>query len=172
MQVALLVAPLLVFISLAAGNPMSLVFNPFEIAALAASVIIAALIALDGESNWLEGAQLIIVYVIEVLEADAALAVKILLWVVLREMGLGTLLCDLLTDEELEGVLLGGVSRRYQSHTKDRRKLLIAGSEVHLPLADHVDRHHQRLTLWQRVAHRQRPGRLASRHPGGTPGVS
>jgi Ca2+:H+ antiporter len=64
MQVALLVAPLLVFISLAAGNPMSLVFNPFEIAALAASVIIAALIALDGESNWLEGAQLIIVYVI------------------------------------------------------------------------------------------------------------
>ena len=64
MQVALLVAPLLVFISLAAGNPMSLVFNPFEIAALAASVIIAALITLDGESNWLEGAQLIIVYVI------------------------------------------------------------------------------------------------------------
>lgn len=64
MQVALFVAPLLVFISLAAGNPMSLVFNPFELAALAASVIIAALIALDGESNWLEGAQLIIVYVI------------------------------------------------------------------------------------------------------------
>ena len=64
MQVALLVAPLLVFISIAAGNPMNLVFNPFEIAALAASVIIAALIALDGESNWLEGAQLIIVYVI------------------------------------------------------------------------------------------------------------
>ncbi len=64
MQVALLVAPLLVFISLAAGNPMSLVFNPFEIAALAASVVIAALITLDGESNWLEGAQLVIVYVI------------------------------------------------------------------------------------------------------------
>jgi Ca2+:H+ antiporter len=64
MQIALFVAPLLVFISLLAGNPMSLVFNPFELAALAAAVVIAALIALDGESNWLEGAQLLIVYVI------------------------------------------------------------------------------------------------------------
>ena len=64
MQVALFVAPLLVFISLAAGNPMSLVFNPFELAALGAAVLVAALIALDGESNWLEGAQLLIVYVI------------------------------------------------------------------------------------------------------------
>ena len=64
MQVALFVAPLLVFISLAAGNPMTLVFNPFELVALGAAVVIAALIALDGESNWLEGAQLLIVYVI------------------------------------------------------------------------------------------------------------
>lgn len=64
MQIALFVGPLLVFISLLAGNPMSLVFNPFELAALGASVVIAALIALDGESNWLEGAQLLIVYVI------------------------------------------------------------------------------------------------------------
>ncbi len=64
MQVALFVAPLLVFISLFAGHPMSLVFNPFELAALAAAVVIAALISLDGESNWLEGAQLLIVYVI------------------------------------------------------------------------------------------------------------
>jgi Ca2+:H+ antiporter len=64
MQIALFVAPLLVFISLIAGNPMSLVFNAFELAAMSAAVIIAALIALDGESNWLEGAQLLIVYVI------------------------------------------------------------------------------------------------------------
>ncbi len=64
MQIALFVAPLLVFVGIFAGHPMSLVFNPFELAALAASVIIAALIALDGESNWLEGAQLMIVYVI------------------------------------------------------------------------------------------------------------
>ncbi len=64
MQIALFVGPLLVFVSLMAGDPMDLVFNPFELAALAASVIVAALIALDGESNWLEGAQLLIVYVI------------------------------------------------------------------------------------------------------------
>ena len=63
-QVALFVGPLLVFISLAFGTPMSLVFNPFELAALVASVVIAALISLDGESNWLEGAQLLIVYII------------------------------------------------------------------------------------------------------------
>jgi Ca2+:H+ antiporter len=64
MQIALFVGPLLVFISLIEGHPMSLVFNPFELAARGASVVIAALIALDGESNWLEGAQLLIVYVI------------------------------------------------------------------------------------------------------------
>ena len=64
MQIALFVAPLLVFLSLLAGHPMSLVFNLFELAALIATVLIAALIALDGESNWLEGAQLLIVYVI------------------------------------------------------------------------------------------------------------
>ncbi len=64
LQIALFVAPLLVFLSLAAGNPMSLVFNPFELAALFATVLIAAFIAFDGESNWLEGAQLLIVYAI------------------------------------------------------------------------------------------------------------
>lgn len=64
MQIALFVAPLLVFISLASGHQLTLVFNQFELAALAAGVIIAALISLDGESNWLEGAQLLIVYTI------------------------------------------------------------------------------------------------------------
>ena len=64
MQIALFVAPLLVFVSLIAGHPMSLVFNPFELVALGAAVVIAALISLDGESNWLEGAQLLIVYAI------------------------------------------------------------------------------------------------------------
>lgn len=64
LQVALFVAPLLVFISLLMGNPLTLVFNQFELIALGASVLIAALIAVDGESNWLEGAQLLVVYVI------------------------------------------------------------------------------------------------------------
>ncbi len=64
MQIALFVAPMLVFISLALGNPLTLIFNQFELLALGAAVIIAALISLDGESNWLEGAQLLAVYLI------------------------------------------------------------------------------------------------------------
>jgi Ca2+:H+ antiporter len=46
------------------GNPLTLIFNQFELIALVGAVLIAALIALDGESNWLEGAQLLVVYVI------------------------------------------------------------------------------------------------------------
>lgn len=64
LQIAVFVAPLLVFIALLFGQQLTLVFNPFELAALLAAVIITALISLDGESNWLEGAQLLIVYVI------------------------------------------------------------------------------------------------------------
>lgn len=64
LQIALFVAPVLVFISLLMGNPMDLIFNQFELIALAAASLIAALVALDGESNWLEGAQLLVVYVI------------------------------------------------------------------------------------------------------------
>ncbi|MCL4304161.1 MAG: calcium/proton exchanger [Anaerolineae bacterium] len=64
LQVALFVAPLLVFISLALGHPLTLTFNVFELIALFAASLIAALIALDGESNWLEGVQLLGVYVI------------------------------------------------------------------------------------------------------------
>ena len=64
MQIALLVAPLLVFVSLALGNPLTLIFNQFELLALGAAVGIAALVSLDGESNWLEGAELLAVYFI------------------------------------------------------------------------------------------------------------
>jgi len=64
LQVALFVAPVLVFLSLAMGNPLTLVFNPFELAALGAASLITAMVALDGESNWMEGAQLLVVYTI------------------------------------------------------------------------------------------------------------
>ncbi len=64
LQIALFVAPLLVFLSLLMGNPLTLVFNQFELVALGGAVLIAALVSLDGESNWLEGAQLLVVYVI------------------------------------------------------------------------------------------------------------
>lgn len=64
LQIALLVAPLLVFISLLMGNPLTLVFNQFELIALMAAALIAGLVSLDGESNWLEGAMLLAIYVI------------------------------------------------------------------------------------------------------------
>jgi len=41
---------------------MNLVFNEFEVVAVIASVVIANMISADGESNWLEGAQLIALY--------------------------------------------------------------------------------------------------------------
>ena len=64
LQVALFVGPVLVILGALMGQPMNLVFTPLEIVAVGAAVGISALIALDGESNWLEGALLVIVYVI------------------------------------------------------------------------------------------------------------
>jgi Ca2+:H+ antiporter len=64
LQIALFVAPVLVFISLMMGNPLTLEFNNFDLIALTAATIIAAFVALDGESNWLEGAMLLAVYAI------------------------------------------------------------------------------------------------------------
>jgi Ca2+:H+ antiporter len=63
-QIALMVAPVLVLLSFAMGSPMSLVFNAFEIAAIGLSVLAIALVALDGESNWFEGLQLLGVYIL------------------------------------------------------------------------------------------------------------
>lgn len=64
LQVALFVAPVLVLLGLAIGQPMDLVFHPLEVAAVGAAVGISALVALDGESNWLEGALLMLVYLV------------------------------------------------------------------------------------------------------------
>jgi Ca2+:H+ antiporter len=61
-QIALLIAPALVFISWLMGTPMNLVFNEFEVVAIIAAVVIANMISTDGESNWLEGFQLIALY--------------------------------------------------------------------------------------------------------------
>jgi Ca2+:H+ antiporter len=63
-QIALFVAPALVFISLAIGNPMDFIFTPFEIAAVGLSTLIVSQICNDGRSNWLEGAQLLGAYLI------------------------------------------------------------------------------------------------------------
>lgn len=64
-QIALFVAPLLVFVSYGlAGAPMDLRFSPFEVLAVLISVGVVNLVAQDGESNWLEGALLVAVYVV------------------------------------------------------------------------------------------------------------
>jgi Ca2+:H+ antiporter len=63
-QIALFVAPVLVFISLFMGNPLTLIFNTFELMALGAGVLITVLVSADGESNWLEGSTMFAVYLI------------------------------------------------------------------------------------------------------------
>jgi len=64
LQIALLIAPVLVFASYALGNPLDLLFTTFEIAAIALSVGVLNLITIDGESNWMEGVLLLAVYTI------------------------------------------------------------------------------------------------------------
>lgn len=66
-QVALLVTPILVFLGALIGTPLNLVFSPLELGALAAAVVVTGFVALDGKSNWLEGAMLIGVYIIAAL---------------------------------------------------------------------------------------------------------
>jgi Ca2+:H+ antiporter len=62
LQIALFVAPALVFISLFMGHPMTLEFSQPEVIAMIAASVIAAIVAIDGRSNWLEGAMLIAVF--------------------------------------------------------------------------------------------------------------
>ncbi len=64
LQIALFVAPLLVFASYLFGTPMDLVFTVPEVIAVVASIIIVEQISSDGESNWIEGLQLLSVYAV------------------------------------------------------------------------------------------------------------
>ena len=64
-QIALFVAPVLVFASALMGPPrLTLGFEPFELVSIALSVAVLSLIASDGESNWYEGVLLVMVYAI------------------------------------------------------------------------------------------------------------
>lgn len=64
-QIALFVAPVLVLVSQFVGpQPMSLIFNNYELAALVGAVLIATLVSVDGRTNWLEGAQLLALYAV------------------------------------------------------------------------------------------------------------
>ena len=61
-QVALLIAPVLVFVGLAIGKPMDLAFSTFEVVSVALAVAVATTVVRDAESHWLEGAFLLLVY--------------------------------------------------------------------------------------------------------------
>ncbi|AFZ29010.1 calcium/proton antiporter, CaCA family [Gloeocapsa sp. PCC 7428] len=64
LQIALFVAPVLVLVGWFFGQPMDLDFNPFELVAVAVSVLIANSISSDGRSNWLEGTLLLATYTV------------------------------------------------------------------------------------------------------------
>lgn len=68
MQIALFVAPLLVFVNLlfvqTTGQQMTLFFSLGEVVGLGLAVLLASFVSFDGESNWLEGVQLLAVYLI------------------------------------------------------------------------------------------------------------
>jgi Ca2+:H+ antiporter len=64
LQIALFVAPALVFLSYAVGKPMDLLFTTFEVAAVMLAVLVVNFVASDGESNWMEGILLLAVYVV------------------------------------------------------------------------------------------------------------
>ena len=65
-QVALFVAPVLVFASMVMGHarPMDLHFTALELAAVIMSVGVTSMVSQDGETHWLEGVMLLGVYVI------------------------------------------------------------------------------------------------------------
>ncbi len=68
-QVAMFVAPLLVFISLAMARPIDFVFTGFEIGIAALATLIVTVTSLDGRTNWLEGVQLLGAYLVIALTA-------------------------------------------------------------------------------------------------------
>ena len=61
-QIALLVAPVLVFAGVLMGQDMNLVFEPFDVMAVGLAVIVTAIGTTDGESHWFEGVMLLAVY--------------------------------------------------------------------------------------------------------------
>jgi len=62
LQIAMFVAPVLVFAGFLMGQPMNLEFEPFELVAVAMAVLVTNSISTDGRSNWLEGILLLVAY--------------------------------------------------------------------------------------------------------------
>ena len=63
-QVALLIAPVLVLLGMAFRQPMDLAFTTMEVASIALAVLVTSSVIRDAESNWLEGAFLLLAYAV------------------------------------------------------------------------------------------------------------
>ncbi|MEE9223618.1 MAG: hypothetical protein V3U51_02595 [Thermoplasmata archaeon] len=63
-QIALFVAPVLVFVSHLFATPMTLAFEIFELVSIALAVLVVHMVSADGKSNWYEGVLLVMVYMI------------------------------------------------------------------------------------------------------------
>ena len=63
-QIVLAATSIAVFASIALGRELSLVFPPLELAALAVAAVISTAISRGGETNWLEGLQLLAIYAV------------------------------------------------------------------------------------------------------------
>lgn len=68
-QIALLATPVLVFTGAVSGHHLQLTFTTFELGAVAIAVLVVALLTRDGESDWLEGMQLVALYLIVAISA-------------------------------------------------------------------------------------------------------
>jgi Ca2+:H+ antiporter len=64
LQIALVLAPALVLLSLFTATTLTLVFAPMLVVSVVIAVLLVSLIVFDAESNWLEGAALIALYLI------------------------------------------------------------------------------------------------------------
>ncbi len=62
MQIALFVAPVLLFAGLAMGQPMDLHFTPLEVISVLIAIAATHLVCVDGECHWMEGVMLLAVY--------------------------------------------------------------------------------------------------------------
>ena len=64
LQIALFVAPVLMFVSHAFSKPLDLIFTTFEVVSVVLAAVVVNLVVSDGESNWMEGVLLVAVYII------------------------------------------------------------------------------------------------------------
>jgi len=63
-QVALLIAPVLVLLGMVFRQPMDLAFTTMEVASIALAVLVTSSVIRDAETNWLEGALLVLAYAV------------------------------------------------------------------------------------------------------------